>query len=180
MDYLLTIPDDLEAAEHAALLVAIDAHLAVVWPLRARVAVLATAAAKADEFAAEVDDALGRLDGRPWVQPVGAPFGYRFNALVTHGGRMWRSTRSGNVWGPGTSDSGWTDEGPAEGETPAPAAVEWVPDVKVWRADDPANPDPTRPVTLNTYAGTTYACIQSHTTRTGWEPPKVPALWAVV
>ncbi len=29
------------------------------------------------------------------------------------------------------------------------------------------------------YEGTTYKCLQSHTTQTGWEPPNVPALWEV-
>lgn len=28
-----------------------------------------------------------------------------------------------------------------------------------------------------TYQGKTYQCRQSHTSQTGWEPPKVPALW---
>jgi len=28
-----------------------------------------------------------------------------------------------------------------------------------------------------TYAGDTWQCLQSHVTRTGWEPPNVPALW---
>lgn len=31
-----------------------------------------------------------------------------------------------------------------------------------------------------TYNGTTYKCIQSHTSLTGWEPPVVPALWSPV
>ncbi|MER5281006.1 carbohydrate-binding protein [Streptomyces sp. NPDC002809] len=28
-----------------------------------------------------------------------------------------------------------------------------------------------------TYGGVTYRCLQAHTALTGWEPPKVPALW---
>ncbi|MCS6995181.1 MAG: glycosyl hydrolase family 18 protein [Anaerolineales bacterium] len=28
-----------------------------------------------------------------------------------------------------------------------------------------------------TYGGTTYKCLQAHTSLTGWEPPNVPALW---
>ncbi len=31
---------------------------------------------------------------------------------------------------------------------------------------------------LVTYGGNTYRCIQAHTAQVGWEPPKVPALWA--
>jgi chitinase len=30
---------------------------------------------------------------------------------------------------------------------------------------------------LVTYGGTTYKCVQAHTSLTGWEPPNVPALW---
>jgi hypothetical protein len=31
-----------------------------------------------------------------------------------------------------------------------------------------------------TYNGHTYRCLQSHTSLVGWEPPNVPALWALV
>ncbi|MCD1260434.1 fibronectin type III domain-containing protein [Paenibacillus athensensis] len=31
-----------------------------------------------------------------------------------------------------------------------------------------------------TYGGSTYTCIQAHTSLTGWEPPVVPALWGFV
>jgi hypothetical protein len=30
------------------------------------------------------------------------------------------------------------------------------------------------------YLGIEYTCIQAHTSQVGWEPPNVPALWAVV
>src|SRR5512140_3806262 len=32
---------------------------------------------------------------------------------------------------------------------------------------------------LVTYNGVTYKCLQAHTSLVGWEPPNVPALWAV-
>ncbi len=32
---------------------------------------------------------------------------------------------------------------------------------------------------LVTYNGSTYKCIQGHTSQVGWEPPNVPALWAL-
>lgn len=32
---------------------------------------------------------------------------------------------------------------------------------------------------LAAYQGTTYKCLQAHTSQVGWEPPNVPALWAV-
>ena len=31
-----------------------------------------------------------------------------------------------------------------------------------------------------TYGGSTYKCLQAHTSQTGWEPPNVPALWQLV
>ena len=30
---------------------------------------------------------------------------------------------------------------------------------------------------LVTYSGSTYKCLQAHTSQVGWEPPNVPALW---
>ncbi|WP_231891328.1 fibronectin type III domain-containing protein [Paenibacillus swuensis] len=39
---------------------------------------------------------------------------------------------------------------------------------------------PNTPYKINdfvTYSGSTYKCIQAHTSLTGWEPPVVPALW---
>jgi len=32
---------------------------------------------------------------------------------------------------------------------------------------------------LRSYDGVTYRCLQGHTTQEGWQPPNVPALWAV-
>jgi len=31
-----------------------------------------------------------------------------------------------------------------------------------------------------TYSGSSYKCLQAHTSQTGWEPPNVPALWQLV
>ena len=31
-----------------------------------------------------------------------------------------------------------------------------------------------------TYLGSTYKCLQAHTSQTGWEPPNVPALWELI
>jgi beta-glucanase (GH16 family) len=32
---------------------------------------------------------------------------------------------------------------------------------------------------LASHSGTTYRCLQAHTSQVGWEPPNTPALWAV-
>jgi hypothetical protein len=34
--------------------------------------------------------------------------------------------------------------------------------------------------TLRSYDGSTWRCIQAHTTQDGWQPPNVPALWTMV
>ncbi len=47
------IPDDLDGADHAVLLAAVDAHLAVVTPLRARLAALARAPQQIDRINAD-------------------------------------------------------------------------------------------------------------------------------
>lgn len=42
-----------------------------------------------------------------WVQPAGAHDAYPINAMVTHGGKNWRSTVASNVWTPGVY--GWIE-----------------------------------------------------------------------
>ena len=58
---------------------------------------LAGAPAQAEALAATYAAAIGRKDGDPWTQPVGAHDAHRQGAIVTHGGQRYRSTRSGNV-----------------------------------------------------------------------------------
>lgn len=41
----------------------------------------------------------------PWVQPVGAHDSYAKDAVVSYGGKSWRSLIPANVWQPGVS--GW-------------------------------------------------------------------------
>lgn len=45
--------------------------------------------------------------------------------------------------------------------------AEWEPGVKYTKGQ------------LRRYEGTLYRCVQAHTSQTGWEPDKTPALWAV-
>jgi hypothetical protein len=49
----------------------------------------------------------------------------------------------------------------------AASAAEWAPNT--WYATH----------SVVTYQGPTYTCIQGHTSQVGWEPPHVPALWAL-
>lgn len=47
-------------------------------------------------------------DGVPaWVQPLGASDSYDMGDRVSHGGRLWESDVSGNVWEPGVY--GWRE-----------------------------------------------------------------------
>jgi len=50
---------------------------------------------------------------------------------------------------------------------PGSGATAWAPNVSYKVGD------------LVSYGGKTYSCIQAHTSLVGWEPPIVPALWAL-
>lgn len=78
-------------------------------------------------------------------------------------GKTYRSLVDYNVWEPGAigTENVWMEVVDVE-----PGA--WAPG-QVVAVDD-----------LRAYQGTTYRCVQAHTTQAGWEPPNVPALWAVV
>jgi hypothetical protein len=77
------------------------------------------------------------------------------------GGTMWRALEPNLTWGPDAYPQGW------ERVTPLPAG-QWAPGISVTVGEEYA------------YDGTTYRVVQGHTTQAGWEPPNVPALWAVV
>ena len=79
-------------------------------------------------------------------------------------GQTWRNTSG--AWLPTTATPATWPQGWAQ-ETGLPAAVAWAAGQAVKIGD------------LRTYGGKTYRCLQAHTTQTGWEPPSVPALWAV-
>ena len=44
-----------------------------------------------------------------WIRPTGAQDAYNTGDKVSHSGKHWISDRDGNVWEPGTPDSGWTE-----------------------------------------------------------------------
>jgi hypothetical protein len=62
----------------------------------------------------------------------------------------------------------------APGVTPALWRVFRTPDMTEWVAGIAVSVNE-----VFTYQGVAYRCLQAHTTQIGWEPPKVPALWAV-
>lgn len=102
----------------------------------------------------------------PWRQPAGAGDEWHLGDEVMHNARHWRSLINANVWEPGSAgaESLWEDI-TAHGPPPAGVAP-WAAGQSVQIGD------------VRSYGGVDYACLQSHTTLIGWEPPKVPALWA--
>lgn len=81
---------------------------------------------------------------------------------VMYGGSMFvvvqaHTTQAG--WEPGTATQALYRRVQPEGST------EWQPDTDYATGAE------------CTYEGSTYTCLQGHTSQTGWEPPHVPALW---
>lgn len=81
---------------------------------------------------------------------------------VMYGGSMFvvvqaHTTQVG--WEPGTATQALFRRVQPEGST------EWQPDTDYATGAE------------CTYQGSTYACLQGHTSQAGWEPPNVPALW---
>jgi|SRR5690606_26355481 len=75
---------------------------------------IAESLAQATQAARERDLAPG--EHVVWVQPTGAHDCFPMNALVSHVGKVWRSTTPANVWEPGVS--GWEEV--VEGGGPSP------------------------------------------------------------
>ena len=103
------------------------------------------------------------LEGRLWQPGIEVKVG----DVYTFGAFLWRCLQDHTTQGTWTPDL-----------TPALwRKVEVIPEdaVRVWAAgidyivgDELAYPDAN---------GTVYACLQAHTSQTGWEPPVTPALW---
>lgn len=97
-------------------------------------------------------------DPREWHQPVGAHDAYPVGARVLFEGDVWVNTINANVWQPGVT--GWQREGGEPEPTP-----DWKAGV-AYKVGD---------VVL--YQGSSYRCLQAHTSQAGWTPTAVPALW---
>jgi len=49
-------------------------------------------------------------DGYPeWVQPIGASDAYNTGDVVSHNGKLYKSTIDGNVWAPDAYPAGWVE-----------------------------------------------------------------------
>lgn len=81
---------------------------------------------------------------------------------VMYGGSMFVVVQAHTTqadWEPGTATQALYRRVQPEGST------EWQPDTDYATGAE------------CTYEGSTYTCLQGHTSQTGWEPPHVPALW---
>lgn len=81
---------------------------------------------------------------------------------VMYGGNMFvvvQGHTSQAGWEPGTATQALFRRVKQEGNT------EWQPDTDYATGDE------------CTYEGSTYTCLQGHTSQNGWEPPAVPSLW---
>jgi hypothetical protein len=96
-----------------------------------------------------------------FAQPAGSHDAYPLGARVTHNGKTYRSLVNANVWIPGAvgSEALWLDES-------APVVGAWSGASVAYKVND-----------LVTYNGSTYKCLQAHTSQPGWFPSAVPALW---
>lgn len=124
---------------------------------------LRTARERAEQAARDYEAAVA---GAPAVEATGG-------AVVGPGGRtvvdgvVWVNTSG--AWlspvaaGPGAYPVWWRLEDPPVVEDNLP----WTPGAPVVAGD------------LRTYGGSVWRCVQGHTPQTGWEPPGVPALWAL-
>jgi len=78
--------------------------------------------------------------------------------VLTFDGVQYESLIDNNVWTPDAYPMGW--------RAVADTGGEWAVNTD-YAVDDQV-----------TYEGSTYTCLQAHTSQVGWEPPNVPALWS--
>lgn len=121
---------------------------------------VALAPAQAEAVAVSYLQDVGRTDGADWVQPEGAHDCYPLGYTVHKDGILWESLIPANVTVPGTDPRWWKDL------TTVFEDGVWYPNSIVYNVGD-----------VVTYNGTSYECLQAHTSQAGWEPSIVPALW---
>lgn len=140
---------------------------ALVLAEAARREVLASARQRAEQAAAEYEAAVAVPDTVPDASDMDPAAVVGPGEHVVVQGVEW--VNSSGAWlsphaaGPDSYPMGWRH---ADAST-LPAAAAWAPGT-TYAADD-----------LVTHAGATYRCVQPHTSQAGWEPPAVPALWAL-
>jgi len=110
-----------------------------------------------------VSTTWSRKDG---VYVVPAGWQYQPGEEVQEGG-TWFRVEQATAFAPSASPSQYVElDGP--GGEPVASAGEWAAGVSYAVGDEAA------------YEGTTYRCLQAHTSQAGWTPVAVPALWEAV
>lgn len=115
----------------------------------------------ADDLIRQYEAAVA-IEGPVPFEPM-PQFGHGPGAVVVFEGEEWRNVSG--AWlsaSPADYPLGWSQQTGLPEEAPA-----WAPGLDVTTGD------------LYTYNGVTWRVIQAHTTQTGWEPDKVPALWTM-
>lgn len=121
---------------------------------------VARAPQEAETVAATYLKDVGRGDGSAWVQPTGAHDAYPLGYRVTYGGKEYESLIPANVWAPDLDARWWRDL------TTVPTPGAWSGASVAYKVNDTV-----------TYLGSSYKCLQAHTSQAGWTPAAVPALW---
>ena len=97
---------------------------------------------------------------------------------TTYGYSLWEfevyGTPSGATPTPTPTPAATATPGPTSTPTPTPAATATPTPggIAAWAPNTAYSVNQ-----LCTYGGSTYKCLQAHTSQVGWEPPNVPALW---
>ena len=148
MDLTTLTDEDLDALRVAVLTEQERRHLIADAPAQQK--------AVADRYAAAVAAAAPT----PW-----ASLGDRVGPgqRVIWNGNTWRNTSG--AWLPTTATPATWPQGWAQETGLPPTITAWAAGQAVKVGD------------LRSASGVTYRCLQAHTTQTGWEPSKVPALW---
>lgn len=119
-------------------------------------------------LAAAGADAKGAQAVSQWAVGVD----YAVDDKVLYNGELWKCVQahtSQSDWAPGVAQALWSHPGPSQGGGSGGAGpTAWAAQTAYAVGDQV------------TYQGTTYSCLQAHTSQVGWEPPNVPALWQPV
>ena len=140
----------------------LEQHRVDVLTEQERRRLIADAPAQQATVAAQYAAAVATAAPTPWASltdRVGP--GQR---VVWTDGNTWRNTSG--AWLPTTATPATWPQGWAQETGLPPTVTAWAAGQAVKVGD------------LRSASGVTYRCIQAHTTQIGWEPPKVPTLWA--
>ena len=148
-----TGPEDAESGFAVDALVWADGHI---WRSRA--------INNVTEPSMDVPTGWSREDGR-YVVPAG--WQYQPGEDVTEDGESWFRATQETSFRPSESPAQFVAITGPGGDVVAPTVGEWAAGVPYGAGAEAS------------YQGVVYVIVTPHTSQVGWEPPNVPALWAV-